>query len=190
MRADKSGWEPRRLFTMVEFMMHDKDCSGTIDSDECLEILYRRLGNDQIDSKVNEFMKQADLDGEIGTACRDCQPASGPRALPSPHFHALLEQQLCRAEAPPGMLDPAEAAISTHSRHSSSAVRNACFWRFPPELHASRLLADPPSECLLAQPLGALSLNAAFGPGPDAQVSTACRLRSTSRLRSAARTSS
>lgn len=127
MRADKSGWEPRRLFTMVEFMMHDKDCSGTIDSDECLEILYRRLGHDQVDSKVNEFMKQADLDGEIGTACRDCQPASGPRALPSPHFHALLAQQLCRAEAPPRMVDPAEAAISTHSRHASSAARNACF---------------------------------------------------------------
>jgi len=53
---------------MVEFMMHDKDCSGTIDSDECLEILYRRLGHDQVDSKVNEFMKQADLDGDHGVS--------------------------------------------------------------------------------------------------------------------------
>ena len=23
-RHDKSGWEPRRLFNIVEFMMHDK----------------------------------------------------------------------------------------------------------------------------------------------------------------------
>ena len=43
-RHDKSGWEPRRLFTVVEFMMHDKDLSGTIDMDECMEILFRRFG--------------------------------------------------------------------------------------------------------------------------------------------------
>lgn len=64
-RADKTGWEPRRLFTMVEFMMHDKDSSGTIDSDECMEILFRRMGNDQVDGMVKEFMKQ-DIDGDNG----------------------------------------------------------------------------------------------------------------------------
>ncbi|KAL1512289.1 hypothetical protein AB1Y20_005551 [Prymnesium parvum] len=55
-RNDKSGWEPRRLFNVVEFMMHDKDCSGTIDLDECMEILFRRFGKDMLESKVNEFM--------------------------------------------------------------------------------------------------------------------------------------
>ena len=34
---------PHRFFNVVEFMMHDKDHSGTIDQDECMEILYRRL---------------------------------------------------------------------------------------------------------------------------------------------------
>lgn len=62
-RNDKSGWEPRRLFNMVEFMMHDKDCSGTIDMDECMEILFRRFGKDMLESKVNEFMAN-DEDGD------------------------------------------------------------------------------------------------------------------------------
>ena len=57
-RNDKTGWEPRTLFNVVEFMMHDKDCSGTIDMDECMEILFRRFGKDLLESKVNEFMGQ------------------------------------------------------------------------------------------------------------------------------------
>jgi len=63
-RNDKSGWEPRRLFNVVEFMMHDKDCSGTIDVDECMEILFRRFGKDALEQKVNAFMAN-DEDGEI-----------------------------------------------------------------------------------------------------------------------------
>ena len=55
-RHDKSGWEPRRLFNLVEFMMHDKDQSGSIDMDECMEILFRRFGKEQLEARVNEFM--------------------------------------------------------------------------------------------------------------------------------------
>ena len=63
-RKDKSGWEPRRLFAVVEFMMHDKDMSHTIDMDECMDILYRRFGKDQLESKVSEFMSK-DVDGDM-----------------------------------------------------------------------------------------------------------------------------
>ena len=62
-RHDKSGWEPRRLFNVVEFMMHDKDASGTIDMDECMEILFRRFGKDQLEERTNEFFKH-DTDGD------------------------------------------------------------------------------------------------------------------------------
>ena len=62
-RTDKTGLEPRKLFNVVEFMMHDKDASGTIDMDECMEILFRRFGKEQLESKVNEFMSQ-DEDGD------------------------------------------------------------------------------------------------------------------------------
>ena len=37
-------------------MMHDKDQSGSIDMDECMEILFRRFGKEQIEARVNEFM--------------------------------------------------------------------------------------------------------------------------------------
>ena len=62
-RADKSGWEPKKLFNLVEFMMHDKDASGTIDREECMEILFRRFGRDLLEEKVDEFM-QNDEDGD------------------------------------------------------------------------------------------------------------------------------
>ena len=53
-------------FNLVEFMMHDKDCSGTIDIDECMEILFRRFGKDSLESKVNAFMaNDADKDATI-----------------------------------------------------------------------------------------------------------------------------
>ena len=62
-RTDKTGLEPRKLFNVVEFMMHDKDASGTIDMDECMEILFRRFGRDLLEEKVDEFM-QNDEDGD------------------------------------------------------------------------------------------------------------------------------
>ena len=43
--------------------MHDKDFSGTIDMDECMEILFRRFGKEQLEAKVAEFM-QNDEDGD------------------------------------------------------------------------------------------------------------------------------
>ena len=62
-RHDKTGLEPRKLFNVVEFMMHDKDASGTIDMDECMEILFRRFGKDQLEERTNEFFKH-DIDGD------------------------------------------------------------------------------------------------------------------------------
>ena len=55
-RHDKTGLEPRKFFNVVEFMMHDKDQSGSIDMDECMEILFRRFGKDELEARVNEFM--------------------------------------------------------------------------------------------------------------------------------------
>jgi|TARA_B100001741_G_scaffold291150_1_gene271127 calmodulin len=62
-RTDKTGLEPRKLFNVVEFMMHDKDASGTIDMDECMEILFRRFGKDQLEQRTNDFFKH-DTDGD------------------------------------------------------------------------------------------------------------------------------
>ena len=59
----QTGLEPRKLFNVVEFMMHDKDSSGTIDMDECMEILFRRFGKEDLEQRTNEFFKH-DLDGD------------------------------------------------------------------------------------------------------------------------------
>jgi len=68
-RHDKTGWEPRRLFNLIEFMMHDKDQSGSIDMDECMEILFRRFGKANLESRVNDFFTHdVNSDSEISFA--------------------------------------------------------------------------------------------------------------------------
>jgi len=68
-RQDKIGWEPRRLFNCVEFMMYDKDQSGAIDMDECMQILFRRFGKTNLEARVEEFMKHdTNSDAEISFA--------------------------------------------------------------------------------------------------------------------------
>ena len=68
-RHDKTGGGARRLFNVVEFMMHDKDQSGNIDMDECMEILFRRFGKEQLEARVNEFLNNdEDDDKEISFA--------------------------------------------------------------------------------------------------------------------------
>jgi hypothetical protein len=59
----QTGLEPRKLFNVVEFMMHDKDSSGTIDMDECMEILFRRFGKDELEERTKAFF-QHDTDGD------------------------------------------------------------------------------------------------------------------------------
>ncbi|KAJ1627437.1 hypothetical protein T492DRAFT_1024969 [Pavlovales sp. CCMP2436] len=65
--SDQTGLEPRELFQVVEFMMHDVDQSGTISQDELMEILFARFGKDQLAEKTKAFFpKTADggVEGE------------------------------------------------------------------------------------------------------------------------------
>jgi len=63
LRNDKTGWEPRRFFNIIEFMMHDKDGGGSIDVEETMEILFQRFGKDKLDAAVKEFVSH-DRDGD------------------------------------------------------------------------------------------------------------------------------
>jgi hypothetical protein len=45
-----AGYEPRRLYNVVEFMMNDKDDSGTVSAEEAMQILYMRFGRTLLDS--------------------------------------------------------------------------------------------------------------------------------------------
>jgi len=46
------GFEPRKIFNVVEFVMHDKNLNGSMDLDEAVELLYARYGRDCVDEHV------------------------------------------------------------------------------------------------------------------------------------------
>lgn len=52
--------------------MHDKDDSGTIDTDECMEILFRRFGKEELEERTNDFFKH-DTDGDNNISFQEFQ---------------------------------------------------------------------------------------------------------------------
>ena len=58
-RDDATGDEPRNLFNVVEFIMHDKNYNGSIDLDECIAMLYQRFGKEIVDERVRDFWATA-----------------------------------------------------------------------------------------------------------------------------------
>jgi len=54
-RDDQTGYEPRKLFTVVDFIMHDKNASGSIDLDEAVTNLYQRFGKEPVDKAMKEI---------------------------------------------------------------------------------------------------------------------------------------
>ena len=67
--ADTTGLEPYRFFNVVQFMMYDKDSSGTVTLDETMAMLYARYGRDQLETQMKELfgedLKTADGDGVL-----------------------------------------------------------------------------------------------------------------------------
>eukprot|EP00959_Pyramimonas_sp_CCMP1952_P269072 5625551-Pyramimonas_sp.AAC.1 len=59
-RADLTGYEPRRLFNVVEFIMNDKDDSGTVSVEEAMQILYLRYGKQLLDTQLEEIFGTSD----------------------------------------------------------------------------------------------------------------------------------
>lgn len=52
-RDDESNCEPRRLFNLVDFLMLDKNHSGSVDMDECITLLYSRFGKDSVENHLS-----------------------------------------------------------------------------------------------------------------------------------------
>jgi len=67
--ADKTGLEPFQLFNVVQFMMYDKDNSGSVSIDETMSMLYQRYGKQRLESELQKLfgddLKTADGDGEL-----------------------------------------------------------------------------------------------------------------------------
>ena len=105
-RTDKTGLEPRKLFNVVEFMMHDKDASGTIDMDECMEILFRRFGKDQLEQRTNGAGPRRPLGhmprrcgwahtrGRISRRAQSCPELSSARATSRLYLSAAFRVHL------------------------------------------------------------------------------------------------
>lgn len=66
---DTTGLEPFQLFNIVQFMMYDKDNSGSVSIDETMTMLYQRHGKDRLESELQKLfgddLKTADGDGEL-----------------------------------------------------------------------------------------------------------------------------
>jgi len=57
-RQDTTGKEPRRLFYLTEFMICDKDGSGTMSEDECAEVLFNRFGRSALAAQESKNIFQ------------------------------------------------------------------------------------------------------------------------------------
>uniref|UniRef100_A0A7S4AZU9 EF-hand domain-containing protein n=1 Tax=Chrysotila carterae TaxID=13221 RepID=A0A7S4AZU9_CHRCT len=67
-RDDTTGCEPRKLFNVVEFLMHDKNYNGLVDLDECVTLFYQRYGREAVDEKLSELVNSDDNDKNISFA--------------------------------------------------------------------------------------------------------------------------
>eukprot|EP00879_Flechtneria_rotunda_P020788 GHRR01021883.1.p3 GENE.GHRR01021883.1~~GHRR01021883.1.p3 ORF type:complete len:107 (+),score=29.12 GHRR01021883.1:341-661(+) len=56
-----AGYEPRGLFNVVEFVMNDKEGTGSISLEEALQIMYLRHGRAELDAKLEEVFGTSDL---------------------------------------------------------------------------------------------------------------------------------
>merc|ERR1711988_1481752 len=64
-RDDSTGCEPRKLFNVVEFLMHDKNYNGSLDLDECVTLLYQRYGREVVDARVKEMFGEGDTEKNV-----------------------------------------------------------------------------------------------------------------------------
>jgi calmodulin len=56
-----AGYEPRRLFNVVQFLMNDRDCKGTVSLEETMQIMYLRYGRQLLDAQLEEIFGTSDL---------------------------------------------------------------------------------------------------------------------------------
>jgi calmodulin len=64
-REDAAGTEPRGLFNVIEFVMHDREGAGAISLEEAMQIMYLRHGRAALDAKLEEVFGTSDLNSGL-----------------------------------------------------------------------------------------------------------------------------
>ena len=64
--SDESGYEPRKFFNLVQFLMYDKEFRGWVTVEETLQILYVRHGREKLDDEIRAIFGEDEKteDGE------------------------------------------------------------------------------------------------------------------------------
>eukprot|EP00921_Rhytidocystis_pertsovi_P003038 GHVQ01005063.1.p1 GENE.GHVQ01005063.1~~GHVQ01005063.1.p1 ORF type:complete len:199 (-),score=19.27 GHVQ01005063.1:380-976(-) len=63
---DATGLEPRKLFNLVQFLMYDRDFTGSISVEQTLQILFVRYGRELLDQEIQAIFgeEEKDPDGQ------------------------------------------------------------------------------------------------------------------------------
>jgi calmodulin len=56
-----TGFEPRTLFNVVQFVMNDREGIGRVSLEEAMQILYLRYGRQLLDAQLEEIFGTCDL---------------------------------------------------------------------------------------------------------------------------------
>eukprot|EP00887_Chlorella_sp_A99_P002147 scaffold21.g2147.t1 len=61
-RDDRAGTEPRQLFNVVQFIIHDKEAAGRVSLEEAMAMTYLRVGRqDSLDSQLEAVFGTSDI---------------------------------------------------------------------------------------------------------------------------------
>ena len=80
--ADKTGLEPCQLFSVVQFLMYDREFTGMVSLDQTMHMLYNRYGKDRLEVEMK--VRAAALRPQGATCATLPSHASLPRP-PPPH---------------------------------------------------------------------------------------------------------
>jgi len=94
-RNDNTGYEPRRLFNVVEFLMNDKDDNGSVSVEEAMQILYLRHGRSLLDTQLEEIFGTSDTN-----SMKDLSLTEFLKSLNTSHVKQLRSKAAAKSYKP------------------------------------------------------------------------------------------